>query len=105
MGPLPCLPAGGGPPAGEPGMGALPWRPVGGGPPAGDAGRAAPPLDGPSVRKRSRGPADDVGRDAGDTGREAGETGRGVGTSGALPESGTAGIGPDVDGSSWPASP
>ncbi|WP_030440144.1 hypothetical protein [Actinoplanes subtropicus] len=66
------------------------------------------------MRKRSRGPADEVGRDAGDTGRDAGETGReagetgreagdtgrGIGTSGALPESGTDGIGPEVDGSS-----
>ncbi|MFC7277008.1 hypothetical protein ACFQS1_23700 [Paractinoplanes rhizophilus] len=66
------------------------------------------------MRKRSRGPADEVGREAGDTGREAGDTGRGaedtgrdadgvgrgIGTSGALPERGTDGIGPEVDGSS-----
>jgi hypothetical protein len=59
------------------------------------------------VRKRSRGPAEDtgreageIGRDDGDTGRDDGETGRGIGTSGALPESGTGGIGPEVIGSS-----
>ncbi|MFI5892835.1 hypothetical protein ACIA5D_22265 [Actinoplanes sp. NPDC051513] len=85
-------------------------RPEGG--PAGDEGIGVPgawarPPDGLSVRKRSRGPAEEVGREAGETGREAGETGRdagetgrGVGTSGALPESGTPGIGPEVDGSS-----
>jgi hypothetical protein len=83
--------------------------PVGG--PAGEAGDGAPgarpPCGGPSVRKRSRGPADEVGREAGDTGRDAGETGRDagdtgrdIGSSGALPESGTTGIGPEVDGSS-----
>lgn len=80
------------------------------------------------MRKRSRGPAEEVGREAGETGRDAGETGRdagksgrdvgetgrdvgvsgrevgetgrGIGTSGALPESGTDGIGPEVIGSS-----
>jgi len=34
-----------------------------------------------------------------ETGREAGDTGRDIGTSGALPESGTDGIGPELDGS------
>ncbi|GAA0575161.1 hypothetical protein GCM10010172_69780 [Paractinoplanes ferrugineus] len=53
------------------------------------APRPPGPGGGPSVRKRSRGPADETGREAGETGRADGETGRDIGTSGAFPDNGT----------------